>query len=88
MLEWNVTRKEDGHITTIIKRLYDAGHIVDMVSTRMDIEAAHSNGCPLKLAKMATAPMGQLSHDVNGISRFIDRETGKLEGGFWPRYAI
>jgi len=30
----------------------------------------------------------QVSHDVFGIGRHLDRETGKLEGFFHPRFAL
>lgn len=53
----------------------------------MDIEACHSNGCPLKLDELLSTDDGNFGHDVFGIRRFIDRETGILGGGFFPRFA-
>lgn len=53
----------------------------------MDITAAHANGCPLRLAELADAPDSDFTHDVFGIRRHLDRETGKLGGCFVPRYA-
>lgn len=54
----------------------------------MDIEACHSNGCPLKLGELLAADDGNFGHDVFGIRRFIDRQTGQLGGAFLPRFAM
>lgn len=53
----------------------------------MDITACHSNGCPLRLADLLDADDANFGHDVFGIRRFIDRNTGKLGGFFLPRFA-
>jgi len=60
----------------------------DIVDALMDIEACHSNGCPLKLSELAQAPSADFAHDVFGIRRHINRETGKLEDCFLPRFAM
>lgn len=54
----------------------------------MDIIACHANGNPLKLAELLAADDGNFGHDVFGIRRHINRETGKLEGCFVPRYSL
>ena len=53
----------------------------------MDINACHCNGCPLELAELLTAGDYDFAHDVFGIRRHLDRETGKLGGCFLPRHA-
>lgn len=53
----------------------------------MDINACHSNGCPLKLQELLDADDGNFGHDVFGIRRHINRETGQLEDCFLPRFA-
>lgn len=53
----------------------------------MDIEATHSNGCPLKLNDLLAAKDFDFTHDVWGIMRHIDRNTGTLQDCFVPRYA-
>jgi hypothetical protein len=53
----------------------------------MDLNACHSNGCPLKLAELASADESNFAHDVFGIRRHIDRTTGELRDCFLPRYA-
>ncbi len=59
----------------------------DRTSLLMDIEACHCNGCPLDLRALLDADGFDLVHDVAGIRRHINRETGKLGDCFWPRYA-
>lgn len=62
---------------------------VQPLSAMMDIEACHCNGCALDLAALLNAPRDtDVVHDVAGIQRFMNRETGLLEGGFTPRYAV
>ena len=53
----------------------------------MDITACHCNGCPLRLKELLEADALNFTHDVFGIRRHIDRETGKLGDCFTPRYA-
>jgi hypothetical protein len=56
--------------------------------TLMDLDACHSNGCALNLNALAhEASDFDVLHDVGGIARHLDRETGKLGGCFSPRYA-
>lgn len=53
----------------------------------MDVTACHLNGCPLHLEDLAEADNFNLLHDVVGIYRHLDRETGRLKDCFLPRYA-
>lgn len=85
--------KEDSEIINTITgravRLYARhGMKLDAMSFMMDVTATHANGCPLKLAELATADESNFAHDVGGIVRHLDRETGKLGGCFLPRFAV
>lgn len=60
----------------------------DRQSMRMDIEACHCNGMPLNLADLLDANDGDFGHDVFGIRKYIDRNTGKMMRCFVPRYAL
>lgn len=60
---------------------------IDLISLAMDITAVHLNGCSLNLDDLLVAELGDFGHDVGGIARFIDRETGQLTECFNPRYA-
>ena len=59
----------------------------DRMTLTMDLTATHANGCPLKLADLLAADRTNFIHDVFGIMRHIDRETGQLGNCFVPRYA-
>ena len=54
----------------------------------MDLDACHSNGCPLKLEALLEADDFNFAHDVFGIRRHLDRSTGELGGCFLPRFAV
>lgn len=67
--------------------LVDASAGYSMMDCLMDINAAHSNGCPLDLARLLAADDFNFIHDVAGIARHLDRNSGKLTGHFLPRFA-
>lgn len=59
----------------------------DALDYHMDITAVHLNGCPLRLADLLAADDFNFAHDIAGIARCLDRETGKLQNHFLPRFA-
>ncbi|MFA5301013.1 MAG: hypothetical protein WC389_22700 [Lutibacter sp.] len=59
----------------------------DKLTALMDIDACHSNGNPLKLQSLLDADDFNFAHDVFGIRDNLNRETGKLEHCFSPRYS-
>lgn len=52
----------------------------------MDIEHAHDD-TPLDLEKFANFDDGNFAHDMLGIRRHMNRQTGELEDCFLPRCA-
>ena len=64
-----------------------SGAPIDFLRMNMDLMATHANGCPLRLSELLAAPDDQFAHDVFGIARYIDRDTGMLDDCFVPRYA-
>lgn len=62
-------------------------HISEKVSLSIDIEKTHEE-TPLDLLALLTARTLDFAHDVHGISNHMNRETGKIENSFLPRYAI
>jgi len=90
-MNWNATKDENNLIAAIATRFGDFakqyGIQQNWLDTRMDLEACHCNGCPLDLPRMATARPQDLIHDVMGINANINRDTGKLENCFVPRFA-
>lgn len=53
----------------------------------MDVNAVHSNGNPLRLADLLAADDFNFMHDICGIARHLDRDTGKLGDFFSPRFS-
>lgn len=57
------------------------------IDVQMDLAATHANGCPLRLTDMLAGDDFSLMHDVLGIGRNLNRETGKLDNMFRPRFS-
>lgn len=53
----------------------------------MDITACHANGCPLRLRELLLADDFNFAHDVFGIRQHLNRDSGRLDGLFVPRFA-
>ena len=51
----------------------------------MDLIATHLNDCPLNFEKLASLDDFNFYHDINGISRYIDRTELALTRCFSPR---
>lgn len=91
LVKFNSTRAEFTLIVDIAARARRAAQKVNVdypeCDAHMDIEATHCNGNPLRLQELYEASDAHFNHDVMGIRKFIDRDTGKLMGGFTPRYS-
>jgi len=85
-MNWNATKEEMRAIAEIARRwVLETGD--DFLSTQMDLEACHSNGCSLDFGKLAGFNDANFGHDLGGIRRYLDRETGALTDCFVPRCA-
>ena len=89
MLKFEASRDERLAIQEIFaraakSRLVRAGDQLDFL---MDVEAVHSNGCPLDFKALLEFPEEDFAHDINGIQENIDRSTGALGNFFLPRCA-
>ena len=74
----------------IVKRAVDIignGNQIDPLTANMDICAVIAQGTPLKLQEWLDADDFNFAHDFFGIARHINRQTGKLEDCFLPRFA-
>lgn len=69
----------------MFKRLFPS-QTFDRLSATMDVTATHLNGCPLRLRDLLEADDFNFAHDVGGITRHLDRTTGKLTNCFLPRF--
>lgn len=91
MVQFKATREEMHTILAIAERAQRmavrCNVDYDFATAVMDIDACISNGCPLRLEELALAEDGDFAHDVFGIRRHIDRDTGTLRDCFLPRYA-
>jgi hypothetical protein len=92
MISFTVTKDELDQIQRIVARGQELakrhGAEYSVMNMSMDITATHANGTPLDLGGLANADDHNFSHDLFGIARHINRETGKLEGCFVPRFAL
>lgn len=52
---------------------------------QMNVSACHASGNPLDLQKLLDADDFNFAHDVFGIDRHIDHDTGELLNCFSPR---
>ena len=86
-LRWDIDRDQLDKIEKIASR---AGRELgsDVLRTSMDLTVCHLNGHPLDLPRLLAFPLGDFGHDVNGIRRHLDRQTGELTGGFQPRSSL
>ncbi len=87
----NMTMEEDALALKIAQRAHraslEAGRDIQLLHFFMDICVCHALGCPLKLEGLLAADNFNFAHDVFGIYKHLNRETGQLTGGFLPRYA-
>lgn len=91
-ISFSASKEEFKTISKIARRAVQiaAEHGVEYsyMTADMDITACHANGCPLRLVALLNSDEFTFTHDVFGIRRHINRETGKLENCFVPRTAI
>jgi hypothetical protein len=92
MVSFDVTPLERSTIAKIVERAEivanDLGGLaIDRLTLTMDITACHANGNPLRLDELFGADRFDFIHDVFGICRNIDRDTGKLGNFFSPRFS-
>jgi hypothetical protein len=57
------------------------------IELEMDLVAVHMNVCALRLDELLLADEFNFSHDILGIRRHLNRQTGELGNCFMPRFA-
>ena len=86
MIDWGkITKGSMKKINAIARRAVLENDSTDYLGTVMDLQAAHTHGNPLDLDKLMEFETFDFWHDVNGINRHLNRETGELENCFSPR---
>lgn len=91
MINWKISDKDFNLIVQIAERIEKEipEYPDDRRTIIMDLNACHSNGCPLQLAELLAADRFDFTHDIFGIRKAINRTTGKLtEDFFTPRYVV
>jgi len=68
------------------KKYKDMGVQRKLMRIEKDIQACHAH-CPLKLKELLEADNFNFMHDIGGINRHLDRETGELKDCFLPRFS-
>lgn len=93
LLRWDVSAEDAALITAIVHRaLSIPGFGLGLAqrsacSLHMDLTAVHRNIAPLRLQELLDTDAFNFTHDIGGIRRHLDRETGELGGCFVPRFA-
>lgn len=85
----NLTRDQHLLISKIADRAINdvfqpQGVAVQKLDVMMDLEATYAV-CPLDLEKLNDFDRGNFGHDIAGIYRHLNRETGELMDCFLPR---
>ncbi len=92
MISWKISDEDFdlvGKIVTRAAKLYRSNGVsFNRQNVVMDLIACNANGTPLDFKKMLAADDFNLAHDIGGIDRHMNRETGKLEGFFRPRCTL
>ena len=88
MIDWTgVPKEEHALISQVARRGYAMFPFhTDYQTLVMDITAAHID-VPMRLDELLEADAENFAHDIGGIVRHIDRDTGKLKDCFVPRFA-
>lgn len=60
---------------------------VKPITFMIDLATVHTGTCPLRLDEMMKADDFNLAHDVFGINRHLNHDTGELQDCFIPRFA-
>ena len=91
MIEWEkLTNTDMETIRKLTRRAVELAHKngfeLCSATMEMDISACHISN-PLKLEELLVADDSNFGHDVFGIRKYINRETGELTDCFSPRYS-
>jgi hypothetical protein len=89
MVNFDSTAEDAELIDKIVERALTRFPELDFLTLNMDITATHLNGCELKLEEfLETNDDTSFCHDIYGITRHINRNTGVLGGFFRPRFSV
>lgn len=87
MIIWNISKADLSIVEKIVNRAIHE-HLINIdewEALTMAITAVHLNDFTLDLNKLLNAEIPLFLHDIVGIKKFINRETGTLNNFFVPR---
>lgn len=93
MIDWSKITKAEFDLIFLICQRYEREIVCEKMSgddwriLLMDMQACHIS-CPLYLEEMLDMPIADFGHDIGGIRRYMNRETGQLGNCFTPRAAV
>jgi hypothetical protein len=87
VLQFNANKHDSDLIMRIAKRASEQFDGYSILHAMMDVTACHLNACPLRLEELAEADAFNFAHDILGINKHLNRDTGELMDCFLPRYA-
>jgi len=91
-ISFDVSSTDMRRIRKIARRgsrlLKEKGVERDRVDVEMDLCACHANGCQLDFEKLERFDDFNLLHDLLGIARCLDHNTGRLRRHFLPRCSL
>lgn len=73
-----------GHRAAELYKLYGINS-EPAIDFMLDIERME---CDLDLQALLDADEANFLHDIGGIRRHLNHQTGELQDCFWPRYAV
>ena len=94
LLKWERSASDDAAVQSIAKRIvemareYKMPFEIDPMQIYLDTLCCHLNGCPLSLWQLLMSDGNDFVQDVLGIGIHLDRRTGRLMGGWVPRFAV
>jgi len=86
-ISFRISKRDAKQVSAIVERVTALIPGACAMVVQMDLVATHANGCPLDFEALKAADDFNLVHDIVGIGRHLDRVSGKLTGGFRPRFA-
>ena len=91
MIDWDSVKPEvTDNAFKIIERAQNSGYEIpnnDWSGLLMDLEATSLN-VDIDWESFLNAGEGDFGHDLWGIYENLNRQTGELDNGFLPRFAI
>lgn len=88
MIDWSkTTKKENALIIAIAKRAYKLLGDLSLTVTQLNmyVAATHIYSGPLNLQRLLDSDDSDMIHDLSGIMRHLNKETGELTDCFVPR---